>query len=139
MVVSSLTAQTATVSLFKEGKPTGQSKKVELHAGKNVVTFEQNIDQKGFFRYSATLDAPEDTIPGKQQGGRLCLGGRQADGAVCGRQSCPDRVSAQIAARAEHQRRVCQPRSHADLAAALQPYDSVFLSNVPASALSTRR
>ena len=68
VVVSSLGAQSATVTLAKDGKPTGETKRVELHPGKNVVVFEQNIDKAGFSRYSATLNAPEDTIAENNRG-----------------------------------------------------------------------
>ena len=75
VVVSSLTAQAATVTLSKDGKPTANSKRVELHPGKNVVVFEQNIDKAGFSRYSATLNAPEDTTL-KTTGARVLSGCR---------------------------------------------------------------
>jgi Ca-activated chloride channel family protein len=137
VIVSSLTAQAATVSLFKEGKPTGQSKKVDLHVGKNVVTFEQNIDQKGFFRYSATLDAPEDTIPENNKGeGFVWVEGKPTVLYVADSSALTTflRKSLQsLNINVEYANPEAMPTS----AAALQPYDSVFLSNVPASALSS--
>ena len=136
VVVSSLTAQTATVSLFKEGKPTGLSKSVDLHAGKNVISFDQNIAQKGFYRYSATLEAPDDTIPENNKGeGFVWVEGIPtvlyvADSPALTsflRKSLKDlNINVEYAS----------PEAMPTSAAALQPYDSVFLSNVPASALS---
>ena len=136
VVVTSLTPQSATVSLLRDGKPTGAAKRVELHAGKNVVVFDQNIDTKGFFRYSATLDAPEDTIPENNKGeGFVWVEGKPtvlyvADSPALTaflRKSLKDlNINIEYAS----------PEAMPTSAAALQPYDSVFLSNVPAGALS---
>ena len=67
VVVASRAPQTGVVTLLRDGKPAG-SRSVELRAGKNVVAFDQNIEKPGFFRYSATLNAPQDTIPENNKG-----------------------------------------------------------------------
>ena len=68
VVVNSLTAQSASLTLTRDGKPTGVARKVELHPGKNVVVFDQNVEEVGFVKYGVTLDAPQDTISENNRG-----------------------------------------------------------------------
>ena len=137
IVVSSQTAQPASVSLFRDGKPTGLSKQVELHRGKNVVAFDQMVGDKGFYRYSATLEAREDTIPENNKGeGFVWVEGKPTILYVADSPSLTGflRKSLQsLNINVEYANPDAMPTS----AAALQPYDSVFLSNMPASALSS--
>ncbi len=136
VVVTSLTAQSATVTLAKDGKPTADSKRVELHPGKNVVVFEQNIDKAGFSRYSATLNAPEDIIAENNRGeGFVWVQGKPtvlyvADSpALTGflqRALVSQNINVEYA----------PPEALPTSAAALQRFDSVFLSNVRAGDLS---
>lgn len=136
VVVSSKTAQTASITMFKEGKPTGQAKRVDLHPGKNVVSFDQQIDAKGFFRYSATLTAPDDTIPENNRGeGFVWVDGKPTVLYVADSPALTEFLRKSVRAlniNIEYMSPQAMPTS----AAGLQPYDSVFLSNVPASALS---
>ncbi len=136
VVVSSKTAQTASITMFKEGKPTGQARQVELHPGKNVVSFDQQIDAKGFFRYSATLTAPDDTIPENNRGeGFVWVDGKPTVLYVADSPALTEFLRKSVRAlniNIEYMSPQAMPTS----AAGLQPYDSVFLSNVPASALS---
>ena len=137
IVVSSQTAQTATVALFRDGKPTGLSKRAELHRGKNVVAFDQIVGDKGFYRYSAILEAREDTIPENNKGeGFVWVEGKPTILYVADSPSLTGflRKSLQsLNINVEYANPDAMPTS----AAALQPYDSVFLSNVPAGTLSS--
>ncbi len=136
VVVSSLTPQTATVTLNRDGKPFGMAKTVSLHTGKNVVVFDQNIDKVGFFRYGALLNAPEDTIAENNKGeGFVWVQGRPtvlyvADNPVMTgflRKSLKEEnIDVEYA----------PPEAMPTSAAALQRFDSVFLSNVRAGDLS---
>jgi Ca-activated chloride channel family protein len=136
VVVNSLTPQTATLALTREGKPTGEPKTVELHAGKNVVAFDQNIDKKGFYRYGVTLDAPQDTIPENNKGeGFVWVLGKPTVLYVADNPALTGFLQRTLRSEnidVEYAPAEAMPTSPA----ALQRFDSVFLSNVPASALS---
>lgn len=136
VVVTSMTSQTATVNLTRDGKPIGASKQVELHRGKNVVVFDQNIDKVGFFRYGSSLDAPEDTISENNKGeGFVAVVGKPtilyvADSPALTSFLRKSLLSQNILVD------YTTPEGMPTTTAALQRYDSVFMSNVPASSLS---
>jgi Ca-activated chloride channel family protein len=132
IVINSLTAQKATVSLSKDGKPTGNARSIDLHPGKNVLVFEQNIDKAGFARYSATLDAPEDTIPENNRGeGFVWVQGRPTVLYVADSPALTGFL--QHALKSQNIDVVyAPPEALPTTAAALQRFDSVFLSNVRA-------
>ena len=136
VVVSSLTAQTATVSLAKDGKPAGAPKRVELRPGKNVVVFDQNIDTPGNARYSATLDAPDDTIMENNRGeGLIQIQGKPTILYVADSPALTGFL--QKALRGENiQVEYSAPEGMPTSAAELQRFDSVILSNVRASDLT---
>ncbi len=136
VVVNSLTPQTATVSLNRDGKPIGASKQVELHAGKNVVVFDQNLDKKGFYRYGVTLDAPEDTIPENNRGeGFVWVLGKPTVLYVADNPALTGFLQKTL--RSENiDVEYAPPEAMPTSPAALQRFDSVFLSNVPAGDLS---
>lgn len=136
VVVSSLTMQTATVSLTKDGKPTGETRRVELHPGKNVVVFDQSIDKVGFFRYNATLDAPDDTIPENNRGeGFVWVRGKPTVLYVADSPALTGFLRSALKSQSidvEYAPPSALPANAADL----QRYDSIFLSNVLGSDLS---
>ena len=136
VVVTSLTAQTATVSLARDGKPTGASKRIELHPGKNVVVFDQNIEEAGAARYTATLDAPEDTIAENNKGEGLVL--VRGKPTVLYVADSPALTGFLQRALKEQNIEVqyANPASMPTSAADLQKYDSIFLSNVRSDNLS---
>ncbi|HZT41851.1 MAG TPA: glutamine amidotransferase [Chthonomonadaceae bacterium] len=136
VVLSSLTAQTATVTLSRDDRPAGPAKQVDLHPGKNVVVFDQNIDKVGFFRYDATLNAPEDTIPDNNKGeGFVWVRGKPTVLYVA-----DDPSLTSFLRRALQSENIdvqyAPPEAMPTTAAALQRFDSVFLSNVRADSLS---
>lgn len=136
VVVSSLTAQTATVSLAKDSKPTGSARRVELRPGKNVVVFDQNIDKPGSARYTAILDAPDDTIVENNRGeGLVQVQGKPAILYVADSPALTGFL--QKALRGEDiEVQYSSPEAMPTSAADLQRFDSIFLSNVSASALT---
>ncbi len=139
VVVESLTAQTAKVGLMRDARDAGSARTVQLHAGKNVVVFDENVDKPGNVRYTATVDAPEDTIPENNKGEALVqVQGRPAilyvadSPALTGflRQALQtENINVDYAS----------PEAMPTSAADLQRYDSVFLSNVRAADLSTNQ
>ena len=136
VVVNSLTLQTATVALTKDGKPTGQSKRVELHPGKNVVVFDQSIDKVGFFRYNASLDAPDDTIPENNRGeGFVWVRGKPTVLYVADSPQLTDFLRSALKSQ-NIDVEFAPPSALPANAADLQRYDSIFLSNVLGSDLS---
>jgi uncharacterized membrane protein/Mg-chelatase subunit ChlD len=136
VVVTSLTPQSGTVVLTRDGKPTGPARRVELHTGKNVVVFEQSVDKPGFYRYGVTLDAPQDTIAENNKGeGFVWVRGKPTvlyvadDSALTGflrKALKSENINVEYA----------PPAAMPTSAAALQRFDSVFLSNVRADDLS---
>jgi uncharacterized membrane protein/Mg-chelatase subunit ChlD len=136
LVVSSLTAQQATLRLARDGRPAGPSKRVALHPGKNVIVFEQMVDKAGFYRYSADLDAPDDTIPENNHGeGFVWVRGRPTVLYVADNPALTEFL--RKSARGENIDVVWAPADGMPTSAAtLQPYDAVFLSNVRADSLS---
>ena len=135
VVVSSLSPQTATVQLSRDGKA-GPSKSVELHVGKNVVVFDQNVDSAGFVKYAATLNAPQDTVAENNKGeGFVWVKGKPTVLYVA---DSPALTGFLQKALKEQNINVdyAPPGAMPTSAAALQKYDSVFLSNVRAGDLS---
>ncbi len=136
VVVTSTIAQSGTVALTRDGKPIGESRQVSLHAGKNVVVFDQTIDSKGFFRYGVTLDAPQDTIPENNRGeGFVWVLGRPTVLYVADSPALTGFLRKTLQSE-NIDVEYAPPEAMPTTAAALQRFDSVFLSNVPASALS---
>lgn len=136
VVVSSLTAQTATVSLAKDGKPAAAGKRVELRPGKNVVVFDQNIDKAGAARYTATLDAPEDTIAENNKGeGLVLIEGKPTVLYVADSPALTGFL--QNALKSENINVLySSPEAMPTSAADLQRFDSIVVSNVRASDLT---
>jgi Ca-activated chloride channel homolog len=135
-VISSLTAQTAKVALFRDGKPTGVMRSVSLRPGKNVVVFDENVDKPGSTRYSVTLDAPDDTIAENNKGeGLVQVQGKPAILYVADSPALTGFI--QNALRGENiEVQYCTPEALPGSAAELQRFDSIILSNVRASDLS---
>jgi len=136
VVVSSLIPQTATVTLAREGRPVGTSKRVELHAGKSVAVFEQSVDKPGFYRYSATLEAPQDTIAENNRGeGFVWVKGKPTVLYVADSPALTGFLRKSLKEQNIEVEYV-PPGALPTSAAALQRFDSVFVSNVRADNLS---
>ncbi len=137
VVINSLTSQTAKVALAKDGKSTSATKTVELRPGKNVVVFEQNIDRPGNARYTAVLDAPDDTIPENNRGEGLV----QVQGKPSILYVADSPVLTGFLQKALNGENIevqyCAPVAMPTSAADLQRYESIFLSNVNANDLSS--
>ncbi len=136
VVVSSLTAQKATVSLARDSRPIGAARSVDLRPGKNVVVFEQNIDKPGTSRYTAQLEAPDDTISENNRGeGLVQVQGKPSILYVADSPVLTGFL--QKALQGENiQVQYSSPEAMPASPAELQRYDSIFLSNVNAYSLS---
>ena len=62
IVVQSDQAQTGTMRLYLNETYLGEQK-VELAAGKNLFTFPQTLNEPGFYKYDAQIEAPHDSVP----------------------------------------------------------------------------
>ncbi len=136
VVIQSQSAQTAKISLQRDGSPRGDAKSVTLHPGKNVVVFEQNIEKTGFFRYTTSLESPDDTIPENNRGeGFVWVRGKPTVLYVADDPSLTNFLRNALKSQnidVDYAPAAAMPTS----AAALQRYDSVFVSNVRASDFS---
>src|SRR5262249_52650394 len=112
------------------------AKSLDLHPGKNVLVFEQNIDKAGFARYSATMDAPEDTIAENNRGeGFVWVQGKPTVLYVADSPALTGFLQNALKSQ-KIEVAYCPPEAMPTTAAALQRYDSIFLSNVRAETLS---
>jgi hypothetical protein len=68
VVLNSLKAQPAVVTLTRDNRPAAPARRVDLRAGKNVVVFEQNVDRPGFVRYGVSLDTADDEVKENNRG-----------------------------------------------------------------------
>ena len=135
LIVNSLTAQTAKITLTRDGKPMN-SRAVELRAGKNVVIFEQNVDKAGFFRYGAILEAPQDTVTENNRGeGFVWVRGRPTILYVSDEAKPAPFLRTALAAQ-NITLEYANPDGFPATAAALQRYDSIVFSDVPRFAFS---
>jgi uncharacterized membrane protein len=101
-----------------------------------VVVFEQNIDKAGFSRYSATLNAPEDTTAENNRGeGFVWVQGKPTVLYVADSPALTGFLRKALQSQNINVD-YAPPEALPTSAAALQRFDSVFLSNVRAGDLS---
>jgi uncharacterized membrane protein/Mg-chelatase subunit ChlD len=136
VVVNSTSSQSVTVALSRDGRPSGGAKRVDVHPGKNVITFEESVDKVGFFRYNATMDAAQDTISENNHGeGFVWVRGKPTILYVADDPTLTGFLH--NALKAENiDVEYAPPAAMPTTAAALQRFDSVFLSNVRAADFS---
>lgn len=135
VVASSTVAQTATLTLERDGQPIG-AQKVQLAAGKNAFTYTQAVHQSGFHKYDATLTAPQDQIAENNHGyGFVAVQGRPRVLYVTDTSlPSPTQLKQALAAQ-QIDVDVQPPGSVPASVAALASYDEVVLSDVPAEEL----
>ena len=131
-VISSLTSQTGSVLLTRDGQPAAPSKSVPLHPGKTLVIFSQTVTHPGFYRYSLNLTAPQDTIPDNNTGsGFVWVRGKPTLLYVADSPALTGFLQKTLQSE-DIKVEYAQPSALPSNPAALQRYDSIFLSNVPA-------
>ena len=137
IVVSSTVAQSAMVSLQRDGQPILRTK-VQLRAGKNALSFQEKIEQPGFHRYDAQLEPSADTVAENNHAyGFVTVQGRPHILYI----AAPDRHIAptlqQAMAAQNIQMDTVTPTAAPATVAGLAPYDAVVLSDVSADEVGT--
>ncbi|MCS6777196.1 MAG: VWA domain-containing protein [Chloroherpetonaceae bacterium] len=136
VVITTRTAQTARITLTRNGRPATSVRSVDLQPGRNVITFAQSVDRSGIVRYAATLDAPEDSIQENNRGeGIVMVRGRPVVLYVSDRPG-ESRYLRQALARRQITVDAITPESFPNTVTALLGYDGVLFSNAPRFAFS---
>lgn len=135
-VVSSLTNQSGTLTLSRNGSPVGSALRVQLHAGKNLVSFQQTILKPGAYRYVTDLQVPQDTYSENNRGeGYVWVDGKPTVLYVADSPALTAFLRKTLASQNLNVE-YASPSSLPTSPAALQGFDSIFLSNVSATELS---
>ncbi|HEY3914299.1 MAG TPA: VWA domain-containing protein, partial [Verrucomicrobiae bacterium] len=124
--------QSATVRLFLNETPLGEQK-VELNAGKNLLTFPQTLDSTGFYKYDVQIDAPGDTVP--QNNRAIAFATVRGNPRVLIISSDPKKDQPLVDAFQTGKLEVKVTDKFPDTLAELQSYDTIFLSNISAGDL----
>ncbi len=134
-VVRSTSVGAATVRLFGDGKLIA-TRDLNLQAGNNRISFSLTADQPGFHRYTAELQAANDTLPQNNLASAFSVVHGPPRVLVVENSSgdADNLVAALKAANIESE--LIAPSALPGDLTALSNYDAVFLVNVPAKALS---
>jgi uncharacterized membrane protein len=133
-VVWASTAQPARLHLYENGTLIG-STDVELKEGRNVFVVERKLPEPGYYSYSATVEAAEDTLYANNSGSAFSL--VRGEGRVLYLEGDPQHAQELLGALQTQGLAVrlsgldVLPLSLGELI----PYDTVILSDVPASSL----
>ncbi|HLI47984.1 MAG TPA: glutamine amidotransferase [Chthonomonas sp.] len=135
-VVESLTTQPATLVLLRNGELAAPQKHVTLHPGKNLISFSQTILHPGTYRYTVTLNAPQDTFPENNRGeGLVWVRGKPTLLYVADSPALTGFLQ-QTLRKENIDVAYAPPQALPNDAASLEGFDSIFLSNVSATELS---
>jgi len=132
IVVQSDVAQTGTMRLYLNETYLGEQK-VELSAGKNLFTFPQKLDEAGFYKYDAQIEAPQDSIP--QNNHATAFATVHGDPRVLIVSSNPKEDALLLAALKSASLDVRMTDRFPATLAELQSYDAIFLCNMAAGDL----
>ena len=125
-------AQQASVRFYLNESLMGEQK-VQLNAGKNLLTLPQTLSEPGFYKYDVQLDAPGDTIP--QNNRAIAFATVRGNPRVLIVSSDPAKDAPLAAALRGGSLDVKLTDKFPDTLAELQSYDAVFLSNMAAGDL----
>ncbi len=125
-------AQSATIRLYLNETKMGEQK-IELNAGKNLLTFPQTLENTGFYKYDVQLDAPGDTIPQNNRG--IAFATVRGNPRVLIVSSDPKNDQPLADALQAGKLEVKLTQVFPDTLAELQSYDTIFLSNLSAGDL----
>ncbi|HUD47784.1 MAG TPA: glutamine amidotransferase [Candidatus Baltobacteraceae bacterium] len=125
-------AQSATIRLYLNETEMGEQK-VELNAGKNLLTFPQTLNNTGFYKYDVQLDARGDTIPQNNRG--IAFATVRGNPRVLIVSSDPKKDQPLADALQSGKLEVKLSETFPDTLAELQSYDTIFLSNLSAGDL----
>ncbi len=132
IVVQSDVAQTGTMRLYLNETYLGEQK-VELSAGKNLFTFPQTLNEAGFYKYDAQIEAPQDSVP--QNNHATAFASVRGNPRVLIVSSSPKEDAALLAALQTGLLDVRMTDRFPGTLAELQSYDTVFLCNMAAGDL----
>jgi uncharacterized membrane protein len=125
-------AQSATLRLYVNEKSIGEQA-IQLNAGKNLLSFPQNLSAPGFYKYDVQLDAPGDTIPQNNRG--IAFVNVRGNPRALIVSSDPQKDSALAAALESGKLDVKVSDKFPQTLAEIQSYDVIFLSNIAAGDL----
>jgi uncharacterized membrane protein len=125
-------AQQAAVRFYLNDTLLGEQK-VELNAGKNLLTLPQTLSEPGFYKYDVQLDAPGDTIP--QNNRAIGFATVRGNPRVLIVSSDPNKDQPLADALQSSKLDVKLTEKFPNTLAELQSYDAVFLSNMAAGDL----
>ncbi|MGA2557056.1 MAG: glutamine amidotransferase, partial [Verrucomicrobiota bacterium] len=132
IVVQSDVAQTGTMRLYLNETYLGEQK-VDLSAGKNLFTFPQKLDEAGFYKYDAQIEAPQDSIP--QNNHATAFATVHGDPRVLIVSSNPKEDALLLAALKTASLDVRMTDRFPATLAELQSFDAIFLCNMAAGDL----
>ncbi|MDQ2964582.1 MAG: VWA domain-containing protein, partial [Chloroflexota bacterium] len=136
--IRSTIAQPATVRLFADGTIVG-TKRVELVAGVNRVTFQVKPTEPGFHTFRAVVEAAQDTFSQNNRGdSNTIVKGEPRILVLAG----DEKVAAELVAALEKERQQVDtmvPEALPSDLAGLATYDSIVLVDVPRIRLSDRQ
>jgi uncharacterized membrane protein len=124
--------QSATIRLYLNETALGEQK-VQLNAGKNLLTFPQTLDGTGFYKYDVQIDAPGDTVPQNNRG--IAFATVRGNPRVLIISSDPKKDQPLVDALQTGKLEVKMTDRFPDTLAELQSYDAIFLSNISAGDL----
>ena len=125
-------AQSATIRLYLNETEMGEQK-IQLNAGKNLLTFPQTLENTGFYKYDVQLDAPGDTVPQNNRG--IAFATVRGNPRVLIISSDPKKDQPLADALQSGKLEVKLTETFPDTLAELQSYDTIFLSNLSAGDL----
>ncbi len=139
VVTSALNAQRGRLTVFRDGQPASPARVVEIPSGRRVHEFPVQINRPGFFRLEASLetDPQEDTLSENNRGlGFVSVRGRPQVLYVASTPRLMQYLQQQL--RGQNIDVIyAPPAAMPTTAAALQQFDSIILSDVPSTLLST--
>ncbi len=122
-------AQSATIRLYLNEAQLGEQK-IQLNAGKNLLTFPQTLDNTGFYKYDVQLDAPGDTVPQNNRGIAFATVRGNPRVLIISSDAKKDQPLADALRSGELEVKLTE--TFPDTLAELQSYDTIFLSNLSA-------
>jgi uncharacterized membrane protein len=125
-------SQTATIRLYLNETEMGEQK-IQLNAGKNLLTFPQTLENTGFYKYDVQLDAPGDTVPQNNRGIAFATVRGNPRVLIVSSDTRKDQPLADALQTGKLDVKMAETLP--DTLTELQSYDTIFLSNLSAGDL----
>lgn len=127
-------AQTATVRLFRN-EQFMDAQKVELAAGKNLLSFPQTLTEPGFYSYDIQLEAPGDQLPQNNRAVNFTYVRGDPTALIISSDPASDTKLAEALRGSKLQVKLTDLSGFPSTLAEMQTYDTIFLSNIAAGDL----